>query len=38
MFLKLVFVLSLIVTSCIQPINNGMVSPLSGGEINKSYS
>ena len=35
MFLKLVFVLSLIVTSCIQPINNGMVSPLSGGEINK---
>ena len=35
MFLKLVFALSVIVTSCMQPINNGVVSPISGIEIYK---
>ena len=35
MFLKLFIGASLIVTSCVQPLNNGMVAPLSGREINK---
>ena len=35
MLLKFIMGLFLIVTSCMQPINNGAVIPMSGGEINK---